>query len=74
MNTRGVALVCLSIAASLPAAAADTEWLLPNFANRLSVEVGNCRKRPATSAGNSADWQGAVGRARFPRPRCPGGC
>ena len=27
--------------ASLSAAAAETEWLLPNFANRLSVEVRN---------------------------------
>jgi hypothetical protein len=43
MNARRLALVYLAIAAfvSPPATAADSEWLLPNFANRLSVEVSN---------------------------------
>jgi hypothetical protein len=37
------ALVYLAIASAVPlhAAAAETEWLLPNFANRLSLEVRN---------------------------------
>ena len=43
MNARVLALVYLAIASAvpLPAAAVETEWLLPNFANRLSVEVRN---------------------------------
>jgi hypothetical protein len=42
MNARTLALlyVATASAASL-SAAAETEWLLPNFANRLSVEVRN---------------------------------
>jgi hypothetical protein len=67
MNTRGVALVCLSIAASLPAAAADTEWLLPNFANRLSVEVGN-----SGSARLQALATLPIGKARSVAPDFPG--
>jgi Domain of unknown function (DUF4861) len=40
MNARILALLCMATAS---AAAAETEWLLPNFANRLSVEVRNGR-------------------------------
>jgi Domain of unknown function (DUF4861) len=38
MNARVLALLCLATAS---AAAAETEWLLPNFASRLSVEIRN---------------------------------
>jgi uncharacterized protein DUF4861 len=38
MNARVLALLYMAVAS---AAAAQTEWLLPNFANRLSVEVRN---------------------------------
>ena len=43
MNARGLALIYLAVASvvSLPSAAADAPWLLPNFANRLSMEVSN---------------------------------
>jgi uncharacterized protein DUF4861 len=43
MSARIIALLYLAtaLAVSLPSAAAETEWLLPNFANRLSVEVSN---------------------------------
>ncbi len=38
MNARILALLCMATAS---AAAAETEWLLPNFASRLSVEIRN---------------------------------
>src|SRR5256885_13881866 len=43
MNARVLAFIYLAIASAvpLPAAAAEAERLLPNFANRLSVEVRN---------------------------------
>ncbi|HEY3458337.1 MAG TPA: DUF4861 family protein [Bryobacteraceae bacterium] len=43
MNFRLTLFIHLAIISALPfqAAAAETEWLLPNFANRLSVEVKN---------------------------------
>ena len=40
MNAR-ISCACYVWQCSLHAAAAETEWLLPNFANRLSVEVRN---------------------------------
>jgi len=48
MNARGLALIYLAIASvvSFPSSAADTEWLLPNFANRLSVQVSNSGNNP----------------------------
>ncbi len=47
MNSRHTLLILLTVSA-LPfqAASAETEWLLPNFANRLSVEVKNPGNSP----------------------------
>ncbi|HEY7208789.1 MAG TPA: DUF4861 family protein [Bryobacteraceae bacterium] len=48
MNLRLTLLIPLTILFALPfqAGCAETEWLLPNFANRLSVEVKNAGDSP----------------------------
>lgn len=48
MNSRHTLLILLTVISALTfqAASAETEWLLPNFANRLSVEVKNPGNSP----------------------------